>query len=284
MNQGNEKTGPTKRIHHRMTSVREFLIIYGGYDTKNHTECNELWRYDTIRGVWKRYQPPIEIKDRCVFSTICTLGNLVYIFGGESFNNIHRQTNCLVSFDISNAAWKILSPHIDEYDENTPPPMSRNLLCSNKGSLYVLQGYSKYGKLYTLYKFCLRTLTWSLVEQHGPAPLYIAGIFGTVYKNKSYFLKYRLYCFGGSSVEIKKFYHIAIFDISTNIWTITAMVSKNQQYPDQRTFESFAFSGKFGYMSGGKIFGTETYFYDIWRIDLAALEWLKLDYVYKFYI
>ncbi|KII71145.1 hypothetical protein RF11_09164 [Thelohanellus kitauei] len=34
-------------------------------------------------------------------------------------------------------------------------------------------------------------------------------------------------------------------------------------------------------MSGGKIFGIDTYYSDIWKIDLETLEWVKLDYSLK---
>ncbi|KII71144.1 Nitrile-specifier protein 5 [Thelohanellus kitauei] len=184
MDQGNEQIGPKNRAFHCMTSIREFLIIYGGYENKTGTECNELLSYNTISGVWKRYQTPIEIKDRCVSSSICTVGNFVYIFGGKCSSFRNRLTNCLVSFDITSGIWETLFPHTDDYDQNTPPPMWGNLLCSHNSCLYVLKGIHELGKLDTLYKFCLKTSKWSLVQQNGPKPFFVVGIYGTFFKNQ----------------------------------------------------------------------------------------------------
>ncbi|KII72338.1 hypothetical protein RF11_10736 [Thelohanellus kitauei] len=76
-----------------------------------------------------------------------------------------------------------------------------------------------------------------------------------------------------------RFQGIWIFDFSTNKWTLKATHSKNQQYPDDRFYESLAFSGNLGFMSGGIIpYTANTLNSDIWRIGLESLEWLKLEY------
>ncbi|KII74848.1 hypothetical protein RF11_12990 [Thelohanellus kitauei] len=169
-----------------MTSIREFLIIYGGYENISGEDLNELWIYNTINGVWKRYQTPIDIKDTCLSASICSIGNLVYIFGGDSFGDgrDYRQSNSIVSFDFVNETWSIVYPHTDDYDENTPPPMCENLLLYHNGSLYVLGGIHDCYKLDTIYKFCLKTSTWALVPQYGVKQIFHSKIFGTVRKNK----------------------------------------------------------------------------------------------------
>ncbi|KII72337.1 Kelch domain-containing protein 4 [Thelohanellus kitauei] len=167
-----------------MTSVREFLIIYGGYENNTGEECNEIWSYNTIRGEWKRHKKPIGIKDTCISSSICSDGKLVYIFGGEGFNDGYQQTNSILSFDITNATWDIVYPHTTDYDLNTPPPMCENLFLYHKRSLYVLGGF--HDNLYhdKIYKFCLKSSTWSLIEQNGLKPSFVHQIYGTVYKNQ----------------------------------------------------------------------------------------------------
>ncbi|KII74876.1 Kelch domain-containing protein 10 [Thelohanellus kitauei] len=69
-----------------------------------------------------------------------------------------------------------------------------------------------------------------------------------------------------------------MFDFSTSEWTKKATKSSNEQYPDDRILESFAFSSKFGYMCGGNISNTNVYYSDVWKIDLETLEWFKMDY------
>ncbi|KII73926.1 Nitrile-specifier protein 4 [Thelohanellus kitauei] len=170
-----------------MSSFDEFLIMYGGMylSTKHHLD--ELWIYNTLSRIWKRHQTPIYPTKTCVYSSICVVGNLVYIFGGQHLQSPRRCTNSLVSFDIKKETWQLLSPHIDENCQNKPPPMSANLLCYHHGSLYVFGGFDVFGPVDTIYKFCLTTLTWSLVEYNGIKHTLSIPNFGTVYKNQ--------YCF-----------------------------------------------------------------------------------------
>ncbi|KII65589.1 Kelch domain-containing protein 10 [Thelohanellus kitauei] len=252
-----------------MTSVREFLFIYGGYNFTTFAHYNDFLSYNTISCVWKRYQLPHEKQDTCVHSSICSDGKFVYLFGGSYGFPGSRQNNTLVSFDITNETWEILFHHTDVCDQNTPPPMYRNLLFYHKGSLYVLGGCDRSLVLDTMYKFCLQTLTWSLVVQNGLKPQRLIG--GTVYENQ-------IYLFESLEPEINRFREVSIFDFSTHTWTKRETIAKNQQYPDTRICESFAFSKNFGWISGGNIMTTYRPFYDIWKIDLQNLEWLKADY------
>ncbi|KII72561.1 hypothetical protein RF11_13258 [Thelohanellus kitauei] len=245
MNQRNGEKMPANRLNHCMTSVKEFLIIYGGCESNTRTICNDLLSYNTIGGIWKRHQPPIEIKDTSLSSSICSVGYLVYIFGGDCFDDYtYRQTNSIVSFDIITSTWDIVYSHADDYGPYSPPPMSENYLFYHDGSLYVFGGYHRGSYLDTIYKFCLKSSVWSLLPQHG------------------------------------RFKEVFIFDLCTNTWISRETSSKNQQYPDDRQYVSWAFSGNVGFMSGGiRPFNTYWTSGDIWRIDLESLEWLKLEHV-----
>ncbi|KII68512.1 Nitrile-specifier protein 5 [Thelohanellus kitauei] len=184
MSEGNEPTRPENRSHHCMTSIREHLFIYGGHEHHHGTECNELWSFNTKRGVWKRYQLPQEI-DTPLSSSICSIGNLIYIFGGYRFDgDDYRQTNSLISFDITESTWEVLYPHTDDYDYNTPPPICGNLLCYHGGSLYILGGFYQCLTLDSIYKFSLKSAKWSMVPQNGVKPTFNRQIFGTIYKNR----------------------------------------------------------------------------------------------------
>ncbi|KII62269.1 Kelch domain-containing protein 10 [Thelohanellus kitauei] len=260
MSQTDECIRPENRAHHCITSVREFIIIYGGCETNTGAECNDLCIYNTISGCCKRYQTPREIKDTCLSASICCVGNLVYIFGGDCVDeDIYRQTNSLVSFNLTDATWNVVYSHNDEYDENTPPPMWGNALFYHNGSLYVLGGFNCRLNLDTLHKFCIKTSTWSMVPQNGLRPIFKHQIFGTVYKNKK----------------------ISMFDFFTNTWTSRATNSKSQHYPDDRIYESFTFSDNVGFMSGGINPNFNVVFSDIWRINLETFEWFKLEYSLK---
>ncbi|KII70807.1 Kelch domain-containing protein 10 [Thelohanellus kitauei] len=270
----NDHTGPEDRVYHSMTSVREFLIIYGGLTHWCREEHYGLWTFNTINGVWRRYELPIGVKDTPISSSICAVGNLVYIFGGTSLIDHFRRTNSLVSFDITNGTWQTVYSHTDIHDENTPPPMYGNLLFYHDGSLYVLRGFASDMDLDKLYKFTLKTSKWSLVQQNGEKPFLNNRIFGSVFKNQ-------LYCFGHCLHEANRFRNVKIFDLCTKTWTERQTNSKTKQYPEDRIFESFVFSCNFGYLGGGRHPEHNTLYSDIWKVDLESLEWLKLNYTFK---
>ncbi|KII71245.1 Kelch domain-containing protein 10 [Thelohanellus kitauei] len=274
MNLESNQTIPEGRIEHCMTSIREFLIIYGGYKELWDYQHYGLWILNTINGVWNQHLPPTEIKNTPLSSSIFAVGNLVYFIGGACRLYGYQATNSLVSFDITTTKWKTVCPHSNDNDPNRPPPSFRNLLVYHSGSLYVLRKTQENEDMDTMYKFCLGTSTWSLVPQNGMKPIFNRQMFGTVYKNQ-------LYTFEDTYRAIYRFKEVRIFDFSIHTWTKRVTNSKTQQYPDNRIVESFAFSGSFGYMSGGKILYSDQYYSDIWRIDFETLEWIKLPYILK---
>ncbi|KII62177.1 Kelch domain-containing protein 10 [Thelohanellus kitauei] len=275
MDSRNAKRIPKPRSGHSMTSVREFLVVYGGFTNLSNMVYNELWTYNTLRCIWKRYRIPLEVKNICLSSSICASGNTVYMFGGTGFPFSVRMTNSLISFNVVTGTWEILSPYIDDNDQNTPSPMYGCFIFYYNQCIYAIGGTQGYEYFDTIHKFCLKTSRWSLVAQNGPKPPPDYRIFGAVFNNK-------FYSFGGSLLTgTKRFSEARIFDLSTNKWIITPLSPKTQQYPNDRIQESFTFSDGCGYMSGGSL-GEKNYS-DIWRIDLRTLEWFLLDYVCEFY-
>ncbi|KII65474.1 Kelch domain-containing protein 10 [Thelohanellus kitauei] len=271
---------PTDFSRYCVTSVGEFIIIYYCYEGCCLETDGDLWSYNTLSRIWRRYQLPIEIAKPCYGSSICTDGNLVYIFGGSHSPYTVRSTNSLVSFDIRDATWQILSPHIEDYDHNTPPPMYGSFIFCHQGSLYVLGGFNIYDHCCSMYKFCLERSTWFLVSQNGQKPNLESRIFGTAFKNKYNSLNHRLYIFEGTRTETNRFKDVKIFYFSTNTWTTKETSSITQEYPeDDLKNDSFAFSSKFGYLSGGM--SSTTHNSDIWKINIETLEWFKLENPYK---
>ncbi|KII61998.1 Kelch domain-containing protein 10 [Thelohanellus kitauei] len=184
MNVENVTSEPTGRTGHSMTSVNNFLIIYGGYDFVNRITYNELWMYNTIGDTWIRHQTPFDTENRSTLSAICAVGNFVYIFGGKNPSVPSQATNILISFDISSATWKILSVHTNEYDQNRPPQMYNSCIVYHNESLYIVGGFTEGEFSDKMFNFCLKTSKWTFVTQNAPKLSSKKKIFSTVFKNK----------------------------------------------------------------------------------------------------
>ncbi|KII70759.1 Kelch domain-containing protein 10 [Thelohanellus kitauei] len=268
-------TEPLSLTKHSMTSVKEYVIINGGLDDSSMIH-NALFTYNTVTNIWRAYQPPGWVGFGMFCSSICGIGNQVYVFGGIDFIDVYRHTNSVFSLNLINGKWQNLFRRTENHDQNTPPPMKNSVMWYHNRRLYNFGGsLNNAGFENTIYKFCLKTSTWSKVRQIGSKPLIDRRIFGTIYKNQ-------FYIFGASLITGEnKFTLVNVFDFSRNKWTTKETKSKTQQYPDDRTQESFAFSAHFGYLSGGNIPNTRTCYSDIWKMDLESLGWTKLDYTLK---
>ncbi|KII65618.1 hypothetical protein RF11_10056 [Thelohanellus kitauei] len=182
MNLENLQRLPEKRTFQSMVSVREFLIICGGSDFEASRGYNDLWSYNTISGVWKRYELPIEVKNT-FYPMTCAVGNLVYIFGAEVFENDFYHINSLFSFDVTHGTWTNVYYRSDG-DENTIEKIKFSIIFYHDGFLYVMGTGEEDSNLNLIYKFCLETLTWTLVQQLGEIPVFYDTFYGTVFKNQ----------------------------------------------------------------------------------------------------
>ncbi|KII61166.1 hypothetical protein RF11_16449 [Thelohanellus kitauei] len=138
MNLDNESLAFQHRTYHCVTSLRQFLIIFGGISGSPWKPCNQLWAYNTINGICRWYPAPVKTVETNSNSSICTVGDKVYIFGCTGSHLRNGRTNSLVSFNIRNVSWQNLSPRINEYQQDIPPPMFRSLLFYNDESLYII--------------------------------------------------------------------------------------------------------------------------------------------------
>ncbi|KII73981.1 hypothetical protein RF11_11580 [Thelohanellus kitauei] len=207
----------------------------------------------------------------------CAVRNLVYIFGADVVHDLFRLINSLFSFNVTNGTWETVYSNSGDRGENNPQPIYFPFIFSHHESLYVMGNGESVDQLGVIYKFCLKTLTWSLVQQIGEKPIFVHAFNGTVYKNK-------LYIFDGNPDATNRFREVNIFDISTNKWSRRLTSSNCQDYPLKWMCESYAFSSSCAYMSCGLNVDISAHFTDTWRIDLDTLEWVKIDDVCKHFI
>ncbi|KII61154.1 hypothetical protein RF11_16437 [Thelohanellus kitauei] len=96
-------------MNYCVTSIRQRLIIYGWRCRQfNLPNFKALWIYNTINGNSRRYPAPDKSNETTINSSICTMGDKVYIVGGTGRPFRDGKTNYLVSFDISDSSWKEL--------------------------------------------------------------------------------------------------------------------------------------------------------------------------------
>ncbi|KII72041.1 hypothetical protein RF11_05931 [Thelohanellus kitauei] len=134
MNQINQHSMPLDRIFHNMTSVREFLIICGGFGYNSHTNYNDMGSYNTTNGIWKRYIPPIQLGDIREYPKICAFGNKVYTCGIDPLYLRAKKIDSLVSLDVTNSKWENLYLRTEE--DNGPPPIHLRIIFFYNESVY----------------------------------------------------------------------------------------------------------------------------------------------------
>ncbi|KII66642.1 hypothetical protein RF11_01908 [Thelohanellus kitauei] len=163
------------RVFYHLASLSEFLIIFGGYDNFSYTYYNDLLSLNTISGVLKRYQPPVEMSHILNFSKICIVGNKVYMCCQEESDEYVQKNHLIHSFDVVNARWETFYPNKEHNARNESPLLFVNLFFYHNESLYIL-GTDR--KIYiseheenleeknrnVIYKLCLKTFKWSLVK------------------------------------------------------------------------------------------------------------------------
>ncbi|KII63876.1 Kelch domain-containing protein 10 [Thelohanellus kitauei] len=264
---------PGNFTSYMITSVRQFLVISGRSNDTPADTFDELWIYNTISAIWKRYQPPVEFIRCFNYPIICSSNNKVYICCCKFNVNVLQHINFIVSFDVINTKWEIVYSYTHDKDDNMSPAIFIELLFIHNGSLYVMGIDEEEQINVMMFKFCLESKRWSSVQQFGERPDYNNNIYGTVFKNK-------LYIFEDDLDVTKKLREIKIFDLLTNVWTKRAIKSQNNQYPLDRDCETYAFSCNCAYMSGGRA-PNDMFCSDIWKIDLETLECSQLDYSHE---
>ncbi|KII71179.1 hypothetical protein RF11_09200 [Thelohanellus kitauei] len=121
-----------------MTSVREFIVICARSDAAPAETVDELWTYNTICCIWKRYKPPMEFFNSCCSPETCSENNTVYICGRGYNGDDLQHINFIVSFDVINTKWTTLYSHTEDQGDNAPPPIDVILHFCHNGSPYVI--------------------------------------------------------------------------------------------------------------------------------------------------
>ncbi|KII74445.1 hypothetical protein RF11_14123 [Thelohanellus kitauei] len=167
-----------------MTSALEYLIIHGVQSDICPLACKELWANNTISGIWKRYHSPNDMTDYYLGCSISSVDNIVYIFCGSDISYGDLPTNSVISFNVFHAKWQMLSPHIDDYDENKSPRLAESCMFYLDRLLYILRALLDDYYIDSIYKLSLNSSTWSFVNQNGQGHLLDYRIFGSVFKNQ----------------------------------------------------------------------------------------------------
>ncbi|KII73977.1 hypothetical protein RF11_11576 [Thelohanellus kitauei] len=143
----NEQVMTKHRNCYFMSSVCAFLLMLEDFDDLETIHYNEF----------KRYQTFIEIRHLSILIHLRFIVNLVYIFVECSFDGgDFRRTDSLEKFHL---------PHIDDYDDDKPYPISLCSLISNDESLYMLGTDTHHVREdqceYEMFSFSLKTSKWS---------------------------------------------------------------------------------------------------------------------------
>ncbi|KII69231.1 hypothetical protein RF11_04003 [Thelohanellus kitauei] len=183
MNMEPPKTILGNRVNYCSVSVREFLVIYGGYNFRTNTNCHDLWSYNTMSCVWKRHPTPIELEDVRRHTKICAYENKVYLCSIKYPARDTIEINSLFSFEVINSKWETLYSYSVHGNDNRPHSISVCLFFYHHESLYLMGNGEIYPDIDVIYNFCLKTYTWSVVEQIGVTPVFKGILYGAVFKN-----------------------------------------------------------------------------------------------------
>ncbi|HST03873.1 MAG TPA: S-layer homology domain-containing protein [Chloroflexia bacterium] len=133
-----------------------------------------------------------------------TVGNYLYILGGEFFNGSYAVTSTVQRYDSSSNTWVFLA--------SLPTPYNNNEACAMNGKIYVPGGYT--GSLITNinYIYNIATNTWTT---GAPVPSAPGNLWSTVACNAATNKVYVIGGFDGAAGTTNNF----IYDASANTWS-----------------------------------------------------------------
>jgi N-acetylneuraminic acid mutarotase len=160
---------PMPRRYHVMTHHGGCLYVFGGETSQG--SVHDFHRYDILKNTWKEIhskESPLARRD----STIETVKNMLWLFGGTSPRNIFNAgLNDLWRFDVNCMEWDQIC-----YSNGAFPCTRAGMTsCVIDSSIYYFGGYRNNDEpCNELWEFQTETYTWRLLNipnQHGCVPI-----------------------------------------------------------------------------------------------------------------
>jgi hypothetical protein len=187
--------------------------MFGGYNSSDGSQRNDLWKYDIAANTWTQFTPanPPPVRDR--FGGIYDPINQDFIvFGGM---NVATPLNDLWKYSIPNNTWTQLSP-------SGGPPAARLrflvALDSHNRCLYLFGGHDGTAYRNDLWKYDIAANTWTQISATGGPPSARAN-HHTCYDPWSR----NIIIHGGTDGTVKS--DLWKYNVASNTWTDTAASS-----------------------------------------------------------
>ncbi|VVC45978.1 Kelch-type beta propeller [Cinara cedri] len=288
---------PLPKVDHNIACNNDFIFSYAcGHSLQplvnvgvtlgtEHVE-GSLWKYNFIAGLWENITCrnfPGSLK----FNSVLLSGSIIFIHGGKGIRYHNQSKYQTFIGDLSNEH----NENGVEFEEihctdGIPKNGYGQPIIIDGQYLYSVNGVAEHEHEMDVYRLDLSTKKWKLLyEARGWHA-------DTTYKFKhevAYYNK-KIYMFGGVHFPstntnaitgyMNMFQKIHIFDLSSNTWQYSQTVPDCQNsfcYPVNRIHHAWVqcvVQKEFVYMSGG--YNGVKSFNDIWRFNLATLEWCLL--------
>ena len=165
-----ENDVPIERSSHGISEIDGIVYIFGGEDSAKVPVDSSVYALDISNqnlkdgsAVWRKIESSNTSPIPRVAHTQATIGNRIYIFGGQS-NPIHLRwtgkaesvLNDLHYFDVKTEAWT----EVTIKGGNIPSPRSFHAMASVGSSLFIFGGCGDNGRLSDLHEFDTNSLCW----------------------------------------------------------------------------------------------------------------------------
>lgn len=212
---------PTPRSGAKGVAFSNSFYLFGGYTRKDGVYYNDLYRFDTVSGIWTKLfctgdTPSIRTDHTAVFYE-----NSIYIFGGYDGKT---RFNDLRACKLENFEWAKLP-------ENGVQPLPRfgHTAVVYNHSMYIFGGWDGHETLDDLYQYSFTTNIWyELRRTLGVKP-------SPRYRHSCVIFSGSLFIFGGVDKSQRRFSDLHEYNIHHKEWIIKRAAG---DIPSQRTFHT----------------------------------------------
>jgi len=167
---------------------KDSFYICGGQTLKDMTSTCKLWRYEIEKRSWTEVKTKGNLPTSRSGHSAVIYGDAMYIFGGQSTNDVLLNELFIYHFDSSEWEFVISAP-----GSNIPPPRYVHTATVINNEMYVFAGMVKDGFSADLFKYSFQSKLWTLVKPNDDiVPEKRAFHSATAYNDS-------IYIFGGST-------------------------------------------------------------------------------------